>query len=152
VAAQYLTWGPSSDPWGVTYSVTVDGAPVGTTPVPRLQLARPLSNGSHTVVVTAVDRHGQVAAAPPQRIRVDGYIPRVRATVRRAGRRVSVAIRASDRGTGLASYRVFWGDKSRPGRGRVASHVYRRGRYRLVVVVRDRAGNAGRRVVPVVIR
>jgi len=152
VASQFLAWGPSSDPWGVTYHVVVDGTEVGTSTVPRLNLAAPLADGAHTVIVTAVDRHGQAAAAPPAQIRVDGYIPRVRATVRRTGRTVRVSIRARDRGTGIASYRIHWGDKSRPARGPQAAHVYRRGRYELVVVVRDRAGNAGRKAVPVVIR
>jgi hypothetical protein len=151
-AAQFLTWGPAGDAWGVTYHVVVDGVEVGTSVVPRLQFAQPLGNGRHTVAITAVDRHGQAAAAAPARIRVDGYIPRVRAGVRRSGWVVSVAVRARDRGTGLASYRIYWGDKSRPARGAHASHVYRPGRYRLVVIVRDRAGNAGRKVVAVRIR
>ena len=150
--AQDLSWGPSGDAWGVIYHVAVDGVEVGTSPVPRLRLARPLANGRHTVVVTAVDRRGQAAATAPAPIRVDGYFPRVRASVRRAGRTVRVAIRARDRGTGVASYRIYWGDKSRPARLPHASHAYRRGRYRLVVVVRDRAGNAGRKVVSLVIR
>jgi hypothetical protein len=150
--AQYLIWGPAGDAWGVTYNVAVDGVAVGTSAFPRLNLARPLANGRHTLAVTAVDRHGQTAAMAPAQIRVDGYIPRVRATVRRSGRVVRVSIRARDRGTGIGSYRVYWGDKSRPARGAQAAHAYRPGRYRLVALARDRAGNAGRKVVSVRIR
>jgi PKD domain-containing protein len=151
-----LSWTPSKEAWGGYFRVTIDGVQVGLTG--RRSFRPPaLAQGLHTWQVTALDHRGQQYAASPSTLRIDTVPPVVRTRVRGARRPKSalrLAVRASDAPppvvppaapiptAGVASVFVDWGDGTRQRIVHGARHAYARaGRYRLRIVVTDRAGN-----------
>jgi hypothetical protein len=165
-----LSWSASREDWGpVRYVVTLDGVQVGQTTATSLQLptgqaALPLAQGRHTWQVTAVNPAGVARSANTATVFVDTIAPsvRVRLTGRRApGSSLRIRIRATDavgipasEASGIESVRVRWGDGiSTLVKHGSKFHVYRRaGRYRITVLVTDRAGNVKRVVVKVRIK
>lgn len=145
-----LAWAAGSEVWGPQlFKLLVDGAEVATTADTRLTLPVKLADGAHRWQVQAVDRRGQVSAGKPRLLRVDSTPPRLRVRVtgrRKVGQAVKVAVTAADgRGSGVASVRVDYGDRTRAGTARSSAHRYRRaGRVTLVVRASDRVGNVGR--------
>lgn len=159
-----LTWQSAFEIQGrLRYRVEIDGTAVGETTDRSLTLGSPLTDGIHPWRVVATDRRGQTAATNVRLLRVDGTPPTFESKltgVRKQGRTLKLAVKASDafvpdapqgtadtpgavaNGSGVKSYRIDWGDKSRTDKKRTASHVYRKnGTYTLRISVRDVAGN-----------
>jgi hypothetical protein len=145
-----LSWQAAFDLWGpVTYTVQIDGNPVGQTTDTRLTPQQVVPDGKHLWKVVATDRHGQSVSSPSRLLRVDATPPR--ATVRISGERkrfkpLRVTVRAADVldpvGSGVKVVRIVWGDGTPPVVARKAVHRYaKRGKYTLRVTVADRAGN-----------
>jgi hypothetical protein len=145
-----LRWQPSFDLWGpVTYTVQIDGKPVGQTTDVELTPQQAVPDGKHLWKVVASDRHGQTVSSPTRLLRVDATPPRV--TVRIKGKRkrfkpLRVVVRAADvlnpLGSGVKVVRILFGDGSASVVARDAVHRYaHRGSYTLRVTVADRAGN-----------
>ncbi len=165
-----LSWSASRELWGpLRYVVTLDGAQVGQTTgtslqLPTPQFPTPLTQGPHTWQVTAINPAGVARTYNTATVFVDTIAPTVH--VRLTGRRtpgspIRIRIRATDDvgipaadASGIKSVRVKWGDgsTSRVRRGS-KFHVYRKvGRYRITVIVTDRAGNRTTVVVKIRIK
>jgi hypothetical protein len=149
-----LAWGASFELWGpILYRVEIDGLPVAQTGATRVAVPIAIRDGVHRWRVVASDRRGQTTATAPRFLRIDATRPRVRFSVRRRGRVVRVAARASDasplrlRASGVRYVRIDWGDGSPRATigsttARVAHGYGRRGRFAIRVSATDRAGNA----------
>jgi hypothetical protein len=146
-----LAWAAAADLWGpVTYSVEVDGKPVGQTTETKFVPADIVPDGLHTWRVVATDRRGQVVRSKPRILRVDATPPAVSfrvSGVRRAEKAVKVSVTASDvavqRSSGVAIVKIDFGDGTPAVAARTAEHRYKRGTYTIRVSATDRAGNAG---------
>lgn len=162
-----LSWTPSRQHWGVRYSVTVDGRPVGLTQGTSFRVASSLPDGSHVWQVAALGGGGQRRIASPAQVFVDTTAPRVRFSLR--GKLIprspvqafvgyvdlphgggSTGPVGAEAASGVKTVAISWGDARStqlpPGYHR-ARHAYtRRGRYRILVTVLDRAGNSTRLV------
>jgi hypothetical protein len=155
-----LSW-PRPDGWGpITYTVSVDGNQVGQTTSTYFQVPAALADGPHTWRVTATNPAGQHSSTPLITVFVDTVAPeaRLRQLVRAfAGSKVRFAARYADHApageawfdaSGVGTVLIRWGDGSST-RLRVGSHFvshrYRhRGRYKVTLLVYDRAGNLTR--------
>jgi PKD domain len=149
-----IEWNAGLDLMGPqTFKVLIDGREVATTAKTSLRAPRRLRAGMHRVQVIGVDRRGQASTlSRSRRVRVDGGIPRMSVRTQRTGRRVRVRVEARDPrgGTGIRGVRVDWGDDTKASRGTTTAHRYRRGgRYKIMVIVSDRAGNQAIRTVTV---
>jgi hypothetical protein len=141
-----IRWNPGLDYLGKqVFRVRVDRRNVGTSTSSSLRTRR-VRDGRHIVTVTATDRRGQSATSRSMAVYTDTKKPHATVSTSRSGKLLRVAVRASDprgRGTGVRTYTVEWGD----GKRSVSSHPNLRHRYRtsgrkrIVVTVRDRAGN-----------
>jgi hypothetical protein len=141
-----ITWSRGLDYLGPqTFRVRVDGREIGTATVTRLR-TRALRDGRHRLQVIGIDRRGQQNASRVATMFVDTRRPRASVSATRAGRRVTVSVRASDpgaRGSGVRTYVVDWGD----GRRTTSTRSTLRHRYsssarrKITVTVRDRARN-----------
>lgn len=157
-ARPLLAWTASREAWGRYFRVTIDGALAGLTGARRFRPPAPLAQGAHTWQVTVLDRRGQQYAAPAQTLEVDSVAPFLLARLsgaHQAGVHLKLAVRALDTPTGtatpapgvptsgVAQILVDWGDRSpRQSILHGARHAYgKAGRYRLRIVVLDRAGN-----------
>jgi hypothetical protein len=144
-----LAWSPPSGSWGpMTYTVTVSGSTVGRTNATSLPVT--LQDGQYSWQVTATNPAGLRSAMPPARVFVDTVAPKASFKVtghRTAGAPLRIAVKYSDgrrgRASGVATVTVYWGDGTPHTRiARMKTHVYKRaGRFKIRVVVRDRAGN-----------
>ncbi|HLY47589.1 MAG TPA: PKD domain-containing protein, partial [Solirubrobacteraceae bacterium] len=147
-------WGP------FTYTLSVDGAPAGQTTANSLTAARPLSDGSHRWQVLATNPAGQQSHTESTRVFIDTVRPRAKLRLtgaRRAGALLRALLSYADHppagqprshASGVAKVVIRWGDGStlrlKPG-AHSAAHAYRRsGRYRITLLVTDRAGNQAR--------
>jgi hypothetical protein len=153
-----LSWSAPGSRWGpFTYTVNVDGAPVGQTGAGTLQVPAPLSDGPHVWSVTAGNPAGLTSASRSARLFVDTTAPKVGAKLsgaRRPAARLTLRLNYRDAppaglpardASGVASLTIHWGDGTithvKPGTHRIL-HSYRRaGRYRITITVLDRAGN-----------
>ncbi len=154
-----LSWTTSLEAWGRYFRVTIDGVQAGITGGRSFRPATPLAQGVHTWQVTALDRRGQQFAASPTTVKVDSVAPFLLARLsgaRAAGQALKLVVQqALDTPTGtatpapgiptsgVAQILVDWGDRSpRQSILHGSGHAYRKaGRYRLRIVVLDRAGN-----------
>ena len=152
-----LSWTVSREAWGRYFRVTVDGVDAGITGRRAFRPRTPLAQGAHSWQVTALDRRGQAYVAPASVVRVDTVPATVSARVSgklRAGVLLRLAVSATDAPpvaaagvapvatSGVKSIAVDWGDHTREQIRRGARHAYARpGRYRVRIVVLDRAGN-----------
>jgi hypothetical protein len=139
-----LRWAAGSENWGVqTFTLKIDGKPVGRTTHTSLRSSRPFRKGTHRYQVTATDRRGQISFSRVRTFRVDAGLPSLSLRVSTTGRR-SIRVRAVavDRGpAGIDRVIVDFGDGKRS-RHRTVSHRYRkRGRYTVRVRAYDKAGN-----------
>ena len=157
-AQPVLRWSPVSARWGpITYTVTVDGVPVGQTGGSSLRVTTALANGPHGWQVTATNPANLTGVSKVARIFVDTVPPLLTVTAsgpRRAGSDEVLRLRYRDPAppglpaadaSGVAKLTIRWGDGTvthvKPGTHRIA-HVFRRaGRYRITITVADRAGN-----------
>jgi hypothetical protein len=148
-----LSWAPSRAYWGpLTYTVSVDGAQVGQTGATAFAVPA-LSDGQHVWQVTASNRAGLASAMPAARVFVDTVAPKASLRLTgalRAGSRLHLSVAYTDApppvspatASGIARATVYWGDGASSPITHGKAHVYnRQGRYRLRLVVVDRAGN-----------
>jgi hypothetical protein len=143
-----LAWSPPTS-WGpMTYTVTVDGIQVGQTGATAFAIR--LRDGSHTWRVTATNPAGQQNTMPTARVFVDTVKPKGSFKVTgkpEAGSAVRLTVKDSDgprgRASGIAKVTVYWGDGTPRGQiSHTKTHVYARaGRFRIRVVIQDKAGN-----------
>jgi hypothetical protein len=161
-----LSWAPAAGRWGPDeYTVTVDGTQVGQTTATSIRVATPLADGSHSWRVTAVNPAGVTGRSGVAKVFVDTVAPTLAVTAsgaRQVGSTLTLTLRYRDAppaglpardASGVAKLTIRWGDGTvdhlNPGTHR-SGHAYRRaGRYKITVVVTDRAGNS-RTVVRVV--
>jgi hypothetical protein len=149
-----LSWRPAHARWGpLRYTVSVDGAPIGQTTGTALRLATPLPDGPHSWGVTAANPAEETTQAGPARVWVDTVPPAVHLSLtgrRRAGAALHLHVSYTDApppeppadASGVVKVIVRWGDGSSSTVLHLGSHRYgRRGRFRITVVVYDRAGN-----------
>jgi hypothetical protein len=152
-----LSWYPANDLWGpISYAVSVDGAQVGSTTATSFTVPGSISQGPHTWQVTAINPAGLQSSSRNARVWIDSVSPAVRVRVvgkRRVGATLRLVATYTDapRGepgvdaSGIARIVVHWGDGVTqtlpPGEHRAFHRYTSRGRYRLVVVVQDRAAN-----------
>jgi hypothetical protein len=153
-----LNWTASSQRWGpITYTVTVDGAQAGQTGGTTIRVGTPLADGVHSWRVTTANPAGLTSTSQTARVFVDTVAPTVSGTFgrsRRAGEATELRLSYRDApppglpaadASHVAGLTIHWGDGSltrvKPGTHRL-THVYRRpGRYRVTIVIVDKAGN-----------
>jgi hypothetical protein len=147
-------WGP------MTYSVRVDGVQLTQASQASAQLPTPVPDGPHSWQVVASNPGGQQVATRPASIFVDTVPPEA---LLRLPRRTLVASRLRAvvnyvdhppagepprDASGVATVVVHWGDGTMvrlPRGSHRTLHLYRRpGRYRILLLVTDRAGNVTR--------
>jgi hypothetical protein len=153
-----FAWTTSREQWGRYFKLRIDGVDAGTTGQRRFRPATPLTQGAHSWSVLALDRRGQQFAAPGAGVKVDSVPAFATARVtgaRESGAPVKLTVQATDTPTGTArkaqgiltsgvrAIALDWGDHSAIEQIRHGSqHAYAKpGRYRLRIVVTDRAGN-----------
>jgi hypothetical protein len=149
-------WSPSQERWGpVRYNVSIDGTQVAQTAATSWRLPQPLGEGPHVLQVTAANQANVTTFARAVGIWVDTMPPRAQlifSGVARARSIVRIKVRYTDTtpstgraGSGVASVIVKWGDGATARIGQFAAHAYaRQGKYRVTVIVTDRAGNVER--------
>jgi hypothetical protein len=153
-----VSWEPSSSNWGpINYAVIVDGSAVLQTTGDSARIPKVLADGRHTWEISATNPAGVTTVSKAGTVFVDTVAPTARLTVsgsRRSGARIGLFVRYRDLppaglpqrdASGVAAITIRWGDGTvvhlKPGSHR-DSHVYGRpGRYKVMVVVEDRAGN-----------
>jgi hypothetical protein len=143
-----LSWAAPNS-WGpMTYTVTVDGVQVGQTN--STSFAVPLRDGRHTWRVTATNPAELQSTMPAARAFVDTVAPRGSFKLtgqRTAGSTVRLSVKYSDapagRGSGVGKVTVYWGDGSPHNQvAHTKTHIYKRGgRFKVRVVIQDKAGN-----------
>lgn len=154
-----LSWSAAAGRWGPDhYTVSVDGAVVGQTTSTSLRVPLALGDGSHSWQVTAVNPAGVTGGSRAARVFVDTVAPTLSLKLsgpRRAGSRETATVRYRDvppaglparDASGVVKLTIRWGDGTivhfKPGVHREV-HVYRKaGRYKVTVIVTDRAGNS----------
>jgi hypothetical protein len=144
-------WGP------IKYSLTLDGAVVNQTYAASVAPAAPLPDGRHSWQVIAANPAGQQSLTAVASVFIDTVAPQVKLRLRSpavAGTRLKARLAYTDppptgeprsAASGVAKVLIRWGDRTvtRLKRGtHTISHAYRHpGRYRITVLVSDRAGN-----------
>jgi hypothetical protein len=157
-AQPVLNWTPSSQRWGpITYTVTLDGVQIGQTAGTGIQPTAPLHDGPHSWRVTTSNPAGLTGTSRSARVFVDTVAPTLSSAVggsRRAGTATELRLTYRDAppaslpaadASGVAALTIRWGDgtvtRVKLGIHRV-SHTYRRARrYRVTIVIVDKAGN-----------
>jgi len=147
-----LKWSLGSEAWGPQrFEVFVDGRSIGTAESGEFSPPRSLRKGLHRWYVTATERRGQVVRSRTRSFRVDPHRPRLSVSLVQRGRGVTVRSQTSDRGSGIRTVEIEWGDGRRTRRSR-GSHRYRPGRYVVVVRATDWARNTTTRRIGVRVR
>lgn len=149
-----LGWAGAFDVWGgITYSVLLDGQPVGTTADTRFTPPAPVADGIHRWQVVATDRRGQVARSAARNLRIDGTPPKLLIKIggkRLTGKRLTFAVRAIDlrspAGSGIRQVRIDYRDGTpaviTPAERPIFSHAFsRKGTYSVRISATDGAGN-----------
>jgi hypothetical protein len=157
-AQPVLSWTASTQRWGpITYTVTLDGVQVGQTAGTALQPAAPLHDGPHSWRVTTSNPAGLTSTSRTARVFIDTVAPTISSSVggsRRTGSPTVLRLTYRDAppaglpagdASGVTGLTVRWGDgtvtRVKPGTHRIV-HTYRRaGRYRVTIVIVDKAGN-----------
>jgi hypothetical protein len=139
--AKPLKWAASSEIWGtLTYTVLIDGKPVGTTTDTVFTPPVRIKDGKHRWQVVATDQRGQTETSSSSILRVDDTPPSLHVKVMRSGSSVTVVARAHDKRSGLKSIVTSFGDGSSRA-GATVRHRYRHsGTFKLVVRATDYAG------------
>jgi hypothetical protein len=140
-----LRWGTAPNGVGrPVYELQIDGEPVAT----GLRRTRAVvetadvEDGRHDVAVVAKDPSGQETTSAEAVLSIDRTAPTVRTRISKGRYEVRTSDGVRDESSGVASVRISWGDGTR-GRGTTARHRFkRRGRFRVVIRTKDKAGNA----------
>jgi hypothetical protein len=143
-ARPVLQWTASRGAFSpITYTVLIDGRPIGTTRATSLPVPAPLADGLHRWQAIARDSLGQQAGSAERALRIAARPPVVTLTVagtRRVGATLRFTVGARSP-TGVGRVLVDFGDGSRA-TGAAARHRYlRAGRFTVAVTVLDRVGN-----------
>jgi hypothetical protein len=149
-----LAWSAAFDVWGgITYSLLLDGQPLGTTGDVRFTPSAPIADGIHRWQVIATDRRGQVARGATRNLRIDGTPPKLLIKIggkRLTRKRLTFSVRAIDlrspAGSGIRQVRIDYRDGTRPVKTTterpVFSHVFaRKGTFSVRISATDGAGN-----------
>jgi hypothetical protein len=149
-----VAWSPAAETWGpVRYLVSVDGVQVAQTQSTRIRVPTTVADGPHIWQVTATNRAGLTDSPRSATVWVDTVPRRVSFTLtgrRRVGSTLHITVIYTDSpppgppadASGTAEVLVKWGDGSSYKITHGKFHAYRRsGRYKLTVIVKDRAGN-----------
>jgi hypothetical protein len=149
-----LSWSAPRSAWGpIRYLVSMNGVPVAQTTATALTVPAALSQGAHTWSVTAVNPAGLTSNSRAGTVWVDTVPPAVRFKLtgrQRVGSELHINVSYSDSpppvpraaASGISSGVVEWGDGKSYRITHSKFHAYsRRGRYKLSVVVKDKAGN-----------
>jgi hypothetical protein len=152
-----LQWDPAVHAIGrVTYTVTVDDDTVAENlrSLRHEINLRSLDDGVRTVQVIAVDDAGQETTSVPAELKLDRRAPRVRFLPGRGRVRIVVSDgpRGQVSGVNAASVRLIRRGKTVARANRTIRKKLPKGRQRLTLVARDRAGNATRVTRTVTIR
>jgi hypothetical protein len=152
--APTLSWTAANQLWGpLSFLVNLDGIQVVQTTATSTRLATAVTQGPHRWSVVAVNPAGVQRSSRPATVFVDTIAPLVTIKVtghRRAGSVVHISVSYTDapsplppaEASGVAQVLVKWGDRSRYVIRHGKSHAYKRpGRYKVTVIVKDRAGN-----------
>ncbi len=151
-----LSFTATSSLWGARYTVGLDGARLTQTSATAVRVPANLAQGPHSWSVQTSDPAGLTSAVGTQSFFVDTIPPR--ATLRLSSPRYvsrPVKLHVIDTDTppglsardasGIAKVVVHWGDGTTGTMAHWRYHTYRRaGRYRITVIVIDRAGNQTR--------
>lgn len=145
-------WRAGIELWGAQrFRVFVDNVVIGETPNETLTPRVPLTTGTHTWQVEAVDARGQTSRSRLRTLKIDAVAPTLTVKVsgkRAAGKSLKVTVRAKDAGgAGLDHITVDYGDKSAKSSKATTRHKYKRGTFRLKVAAVDKAGNVTRKQV-----
>jgi hypothetical protein len=144
-----FTWDDASEVWpGLTYRILLDGKEIGTSTKPTFTPATAIRTGRHTWQVVAVDRRGQSSSSAAEPIRVDGTAPKLSVKVSGRGT-LRIDARATKakppRGSGLASIKVDFGDRTAPAVTNTSRlnvrHRFGSRKATMKVTATDRAGN-----------
>jgi PKD domain len=143
-----LSWAPAGGLWGISYTVTIDGQPFGTTTDTSLRPVKDVPDGVHRWQVIATTSRGTKTTSRTATLRVDATAPRATFRVARSGAVARVTAKVSDsegpavRVSGVALVKIDWGDGTVPTLARKGTHQYRRaGAYTIRVIATDTAGN-----------
>ncbi len=144
-----LRWRAGLDLWGVQrFRVIMDGAVIGETTNDTLVPKVPLTAGTHTWQIEAVDRAGQINRSRARTLKIDSIAPTLKVSIsgrRVAGKRLKITATARDTGgSKLDHITVDYGDHSPTSRSRTTRHTYKRGKFTLKVAAVDKAGNVTR--------
>ena len=144
-----LHWRPGLDLWGVQrFRIYVDGVLIGETVNDTLVPATPLTPGTHTWQVEAVDRAGQTNRSRARTLKIDSIAPTLKVKLsgkRAAGKPLKISVSAKDTGgAGLDHITVDYGDHSPTTHANTTRHRYKRGKFTLKVAAVDKAGNIAR--------
>ena len=153
-----LSWAAGREAWGpLTYTVELDGAPIGQTTATAFTVPAALPDGPHTWQITATNPANLASTSATATVFVDTTPPRLRLSIggrARAQAPITLHLTGVDaaqqlagaRASGITATAISWGDgasTASPTNLRAARHVYRRpGIYRIAVRVTDQAGNA----------
>jgi hypothetical protein len=125
----------------ITYTVFIDGKPVGTTTDTRFTPPVRVRDGRHRLQIVATDQRGQTSTTASTVLNVDDTPPSLKVKIVRSGTTVTVLSRAHDKRSGLKSIVTSFGDGSSSRPGARVTHRYRRsGAFKLVVRATDQAG------------
>lgn len=152
-----LQWDPAVHAIGrVTYTVTVDDDTVAENlRSVRYDLdLRKLEDGVRTVQVIAVDDAGQETTSVPSELKLDRRAPRIRFRPGRGNVRIIISdgTRGQVSGVDAASVRLIRRGRTVARANRTIRKKLPRGRQRLTVIARDKAGNRTRVTRTVTIR
>jgi hypothetical protein len=149
-----IAWTPAAESWGAArYLVSIDGVQVAQTTSTRIRIPSVVADGSHTWQVQAINQAGLTDTPRVATVWVDTVAPSASLTLRgarRVGSYLHIQVTYTDSpppeppaaASGIAQVLVKWGDGSSYRIAHGKFHAYRRrGRYRLSVIVKDRAGN-----------
>jgi hypothetical protein len=139
--AKPLKWAPASELWGtLTYTLAIDGTPVGSTTDTSFAPLVRIRDGKHRWRIIATDQRGQTATTRSALLRVDDTPPSLKVHIQRSGSTVTVTSRAHDKRSGLKSIVTSFGDGSSREGARVTHRYRRAGSFKLVVRATDEAG------------
>jgi hypothetical protein len=147
-----LAWNAPRELWGPLYDLSIDGAQIKQMSGTSTRVG-PLPQGPHSWSVEAVNGGGLTGTMPTAEVFVDTVAPTVSYKVTgktEAAKELHIGVRYSDippggtaaDGSGVAQVVVNWGDGFKYTITHGKYHRYTRpGRYRVTVIVTDKAGN-----------